>query len=183
VHPADEVSGLFLDCLGLYRFAREKENPRRARRGSAAGSLVAYCMEITDIDPLQNELLFGALSSNPETGVDAGYDIDFCNAARRGDKYVQQEVRRGQVAQIINVQHHGGEGGDQGRGPRVGQPYGEVDRIAKLIPATIGIRLKRALKDSPPLAAALTIRRYASETPAMRAEGLVRGAGVHAAGV
>ena len=112
-------------------------------------------------------------------------DIDFC-MNRRGEviKYVQQKYGEDQVAQIITFNTMAAKAAIKDVGRALDMPYGEVDRIAKLIPATIGITIEQALKDSPPLAAAYEdpkIRELIDT--AMRLEGLVRGAGVHAAGV
>jgi len=176
--------GYFMIVWDFIRFAREQGIPVGPGRGSAAGSLVAYAMEITDIDPLQNELLFERFL-NPERVSMPDIDIDFC-MNRRGEviEYVQQKYGRDQVAQIITFNTMAAKAAIKDVGRALDMPYGEVDRIAKLIPATIGITIERALKDSPPLAAAYEdpkIRELIDA--AMRLEGLVRGAGVHAAGV
>ncbi len=166
------------------RYAREQNIPVGPGRGSAAGSLVAYCMEITDIDPLQNELLFERFL-NPERVSMPDIDIDFCmNRRNEVIKYVQHKYGENQVAQIITFNTMAAKAAIKDVGRALDMPYGEVDRVAKLIPATIGITIDRALKDSPPLAAAYEdpkVRELIDT--AMRLEGLVRGAGVHAAGV
>ncbi len=179
-----QFPGYFMIVWDFIRFAREHGIPVGPGRGSAAGSLVAYCMEITDIDPLQNELLFERFL-NPERVSMPDIDIDFC-MNRRGEviEYVQQKYGRDQVAQIITFNTMAAKAAVKDVGRALDMPYGEVDRIAKLIPATIGITIQQALKDSPPLAAAYEdpkIRELVDA--AMRLEGLVRGAGVHAAGV
>jgi DNA polymerase-3 subunit alpha len=146
--------GYFMIVWDFIRYAREQSIPVGPGRGSAAGSLVAYCMEITDIDPLQNELLFERFL-NPERVSMPDIDIDFC-MNRRGEviKYVQQKYGEDQVAQIITFNTMAAKAAIKDVGRALDMPYGEVDRIAKLIPATIGITIERALKDSPPLAAA-----------------------------
>ena len=176
--------GYFMIVWDFIRYAREQSIPVGPGRGSAAGSLVAYCMEITDVDPLQNELLFERFL-NPERVSMPDIDIDFC-MNRRGEviKYVQQKYSADQVAQIITFNTMAAKAAIKDVGRALDMPYGEVDRIAKLIPTTIGITIEQALKDSPPLAAAYEdpkIRELIDT--AMRLEGLVRGAGVHAAGV
>ncbi|HEY4380569.1 MAG TPA: DNA polymerase III subunit alpha [Acidobacteriaceae bacterium] len=176
--------GYFMIVWDFIRYAREQGIPVGPGRGSAAGSLVAYCMEITDIDPLQNELLFERFL-NPERVSMPDIDIDFC-MNRRGEviEYVKSKYGSDQVAQIITFNTMAAKAAIKDVGRALDMPYGEVDRIAKLIPATIGITIERALKDSPPLAAAYDdpkIRELIDT--AMRLEGLVRGAGVHAAGV
>ena len=176
--------GYFMIVWDFIRYAREQGIPVGPGRGSAAGSLVAYCMEITDIDPLQNELLFERFL-NPERVSMPDIDIDFC-MNRRGEviEYVRRKYGEDQVAQIITFNTMAAKAAIKDVGRALEMPYGEVDRIAKLIPLTIGITIEQALKDSPPLAAAYDdpkIRELIDT--AMRLEGLVRGAGIHAAGV
>jgi DNA polymerase III subunit alpha len=179
-----QFPGYFMIVWDFIRYAREQSIPVGPGRGSAAGSLVAYCMEITDVDPLQNDLLFERFL-NPERVSMPDIDIDFC-MNRRGEviKYVQHKYGEDQVAQIITFNTMAAKAAIKDVGRALDMPYGEVDRIAKLIPPTIGITIERALKDSPPLADAYAdpkIRELIDT--AMRLEGLVRGAGVHAAGV
>ena len=112
--------GYFMIVWDFIRYAKEQDIPVGPGRGSAAGSLVAYVMEITDIDPLQNELLFERFL-NPERVSMPDIDIDFC-MNRRGEviDYVTQQVRPRPGRADHHLQHHGGEGGDQGRRPRAG---------------------------------------------------------------
>ncbi len=177
--------GYFMIVWDFIRYAREQNIPVGPGRGSAAGSLVAYCMEITDVDPLQNELLFERFL-NPERVSMPDIDIDFC-MNRRGEviEYVRRKYGTDQVAQIITFNTMAAKAAIKDVGRALDMPYGEVDRIAKMIPPTIGITIEQALKDKGPLQQA-----YETEAPikelidtAMRLEGLVRGAGVHAAGV
>ncbi len=182
---AMKFPGYFMIVWDFIRYAREQNIPVGPGRGSAAGSLVAYVMEITDIDPLQNNLLFERFL-NPERVSMPDVDIDFC-MNRRGEviEYVRGKYGVDQVAQIITFNTMAAKAAIKDVGRAMDIPYGEVDRIAKLIPATIGITLEQALRDSPPLAAACEADpkiRELIET-AQRLEGLVRGAGVHAAGV
>ncbi len=177
--------GYFMIVWDFIRYAKEQSIPVGPGRGSAAGSLVAYVMEITDVDPLQNNLLFERFL-NPERVSMPDVDIDFC-MNRRGEviEYVRQKYGTDQVAQIITFNTMAAKAAIKDVGRALEMPYGEVDRIAKLVPATIGITIEQALKDSPPLAAACEADpkiRELIET-AQRLEGLVRGAGVHAAGV
>jgi DNA polymerase-3 subunit alpha len=176
--------GYFMIVWDFIRYAREQSIPVGPGRGSAAGSLVAYCMEITDIDPLQNELLFERFL-NPERISMPDIDIDFC-MNRRGEviEYVKRKYGEDQVSQIITFNTMAAKAAIKDVGRATDMPYGEVDRIAKLIPPTIGITIEQALKDSPQLATAYEdpkIRELIDT--AMRLEGLVRGAGIHAAGV
>ena len=177
--------GYFMIVWDFLRYAREQGIPVGPGRGSAAGSLVAYVMEITDIDPLQNDLLFERFL-NPERVSMPDIDIDF-DMNRRGEviEYVRQKYGNDQVAQIITFNTMAAKAAIKDVGRALDMPYGEVDRIAKLIPPTIGITIEQALKDSPPLAAAYDTDQKIRELidTALRLEGLVRGAGVHAAGV
>jgi DNA polymerase-3 subunit alpha len=176
--------GYFMIVWDFIRYAREQGIPVGPGRGSAAGSLVAYVMEITDIDPLQNDLLFERFL-NPERVSMPDIDIDF-DMNRRGEviEYVRQKYGNDQVAQIITFNTMAAKAAIKDVGRALDMPYGEVDRIAKLIPPTIGITIEQALKDNPLLATAYEdpkIRELIDT--ALRLEGLVRGAGVHAAGV
>ncbi len=177
--------GYFLIVWDFIKYAREQSIPVGPGRGSAAGSLVAYVLGITDIDPLQNELLFERFL-NPERVSLPDIDIDFC-MNRRGEviEYVQRKYGREQVAQIITFNTMAAKAAIKDVGRALDMPYGEVDRIAKMVPATIGITIEQAMKDSPPMAQAYESDAKIREVidAAMRLEGLVRGAGVHAAGV
>ncbi len=182
---AMKFPGYFMIVWDFIRYAREQSIPVGPGRGSAAGSLVAYVMEITDIDPLQNELLFERFL-NPERVSMPDIDIDFC-MNRRGEviEYVNRKYGRDRVAQIITFNTMAAKAAIKDVGRALEIPYGEVDRIAKMVPATIGITLEQALRDSPPLEQAYETNPQIKELldAAMRLEGLVRGAGVHAAGV
>ncbi|HZL26124.1 MAG TPA: DNA polymerase III subunit alpha, partial [Acidobacteriaceae bacterium] len=177
--------GYFMIVWDFIRYAREQNIPVGPGRGSAAGSLVAFVLGITDIDPLQNDLLFERFL-NPERISMPDIDIDFC-MNRRGEviEYVRRKYGNDQVAQIITFNTMAAKAAIKDVGRALDMPYGEVDRIAKLIPLTIGITIEQALKDSPPLATAYETDPKIRELidTAMRLEGLVRGAGVHAAGV
>src|SRR5215471_16599141 len=177
--------GYFMIVWDFIRYAKEQGIHVGPGRGSAAGSLVAYVMEITDIDPLQNELLFERFL-NPERVSMPDIDIDFW-MNRRGEviEYVKRKYGNDQVAQIITFNTMAAKAAIKDVGRALEMPYGEVDRIAKMIPATIGITIDEALKDKGPLATAYDSDSKIRELidTAMRLEGLVRGAGVHAAGV
>jgi DNA polymerase-3 subunit alpha len=177
--------GYFMIVWDFIRYAREQHIPVGPGRGSAAGSLVAYCMEITDVDPLQNELLFERFL-NPERISMPDIDIDFC-MNRRGEviEYVRRKYGTDQVAQIITFNTMAAKAAIKDVGRALDMPYGEVDRIAKMIQGKIGVTISEVLADNGPLTQA-----YESEPKirelidtALRLEGLVRGAGVHAAGV
>ncbi|HLW54580.1 MAG TPA: DNA polymerase III subunit alpha [Candidatus Angelobacter sp.] len=180
-----KFSGYFLIVWDFIRYARENQIPVGPGRGSAAGALVAYAMGITDIDPLQNELLFERFL-NPERVSLPDIDIDFC-MNRRGEviNYVTQKYGRENVAQIITFGTMAAKAAIKDVGRAMDIPYPDVDRIAKMVPGTLNITLKQALDDSPPLQQA-----YEEETQvrelidtALKLEGLVRNSGVHAAGV
>ena len=177
--------GYFMIVWDFIRYAREQGIPVGPGRGSAAGSLVAYCMEITDVDPLQNELLFERFL-NPERISMPDIDIDFC-MNRRGEviEYVRQKYGNDQVAQIITFNTMAAKAAIKDVGRALDMPYGEVDRIAKMIQGRIGVTISEVLKDNGPLTQAYEGEPKIKELidAAMRLEGLVRGAGVHAAGV
>ena len=177
--------GYFLIVWDFIRYAREHGIPVGPGRGSAAGSLVSYVMEITDIDPLQNALLFERFL-NPERVSMPDIDIDF-DMNRRGEviEYVTRKYGREQVAQIITFNTMAAKAAIKDVGRALDMPYGDVDRIAKLVPTTIGVTIEDALKDSPGLQEAYDSNTQVRELidTAKKLEGLVRGAGVHAAGV
>ena len=133
--------GYFMIVWDFIQYAKEHGIPVGPGRGSAAGSLVAYAMEITDIDPLQNELLFERFL-NPERVSMPDIDIDFC-MNRRGEviEYVTRKYGSDQVAQIITFNTMAAKAAIKDVGRALDMPYGEVDRIAKMIPATIGITI------------------------------------------
>src|SRR5271156_3953343 len=180
-----KFAGYFLIVWDFIRYAKEHDIPVGPGRGSAAGSLVSYALGITDIDPLQHELLFERFL-NPERVSMPDIDIDFC-MNRRGEviQYVTQKYGRDNVAQIITFGTMAAKAAIKDVGRAMDIPYADVDRIAKMVPTTLNIKLEQAIKDSPALQQA-----YESEPQvrqlldtARKLEGLVRNAGVHAAGV
>ena len=177
--------GYFMIVWDFIRYAREQSIPVGPGRGSAAGSLVAYAMEITDVDPLQNELLFERFL-NPERISMPDIDIDFC-MNRRGEviEYVRRKYGNDQVAQIITFNTMAAKASIKDVGRALDMPYGEVDRIAKMIVGRIGVTIAEVLADNGPLTQAYQAEPRIRELidTAMRLEGLVRGAGVHAAGI
>ncbi len=180
-----QFSGYFLIVWDFIRYAKERNIPVGPGRGSAAGSLVAYALSITDIDPLANELLFERFL-NPERISMPDIDIDFC-MNRRGEviEYVTQKYGRDQVAQIITFGTMATKAAMKDSGRAMDIPYAEVERIVKMVPQTLNITIDQALKDSPPLASAYENEPQTKELidTAKKLEGLVRNAGVHAAGV
>ncbi len=182
---AMKFAGYFLIVWDFIRYARERGIPVGPGRGSAAGSLVSYVMAITDIDPLQNDLLFERFL-NPERVSLPDIDIDFCmNRREEVIEYVRQKYGRDQVAQIITFNTMAAKAAIKDVGRVLEVPYAEMDRIAKMVPATIGITIDRALRDSAELKQAYDTDAKTREVidTAKKLEGLVRGAGVHAAGV
>jgi DNA polymerase-3 subunit alpha len=178
-------AGYFLIVWDFIKYARDHGIPVGPGRGSATGSLVAYAMEITNIDPLQNVLLFERFL-NPERVTMPDIDVDFC-MNRRGEviDYVTRKYGREQVAQIITFNTMAAKASIKDCGRALDMPYGDVDRIAKLVPATVGMTIDRALEDVPELRKAYDNDKQIKELidTAKKLEGLVRGAGVHASAV
>ena len=145
-------AGYFLIVWDFIRYARERKIPVGPGRGSAAGSLVAYCLRITDIDPLENELIFERFL-NPERISMPDIDIDFCEA-RRGEviEYVTRKYGRDNVAQIITFGTMKAKAVVRDVGRVMDMPYAEVDKIAKMIPFDLKMTLDKALAESPALA-------------------------------
>jgi DNA polymerase-3 subunit alpha len=166
-------------------FAKERGIPVGPGRGSAAGSIVAYVLGITDIDPLQYGLLFERFL-NPDRVSPPDIDIDFCEA-RRGEvlEYVRQKYGERRVAQIITFGKLKAKSVVRDVGRVMGWSYRDADRIAKMIPNELNITLDSAVEKNPEL------KRAVATEPATRQlfdyakvlEGLSRNAGVHAAGV
>jgi len=177
--------GYFLIVADFIRWARKNDIPVGPGRGSGAGSLVAYSLGITDLDPLVHELLFERFL-NPERISLPDFDIDFCMEKRDlVIDYVARTYGRDQVSQIITFGSMAAKAVVRDCGRVLGNGYGFVDSIAKLIPMTLGITLEQALKEEPQLK-----KRYEEEEDtraildlAMSLEGLTRNAGRHAGGV
>ncbi len=180
-----QFAGYFLIVWDFICYARNHNIPVGPGRGSAAGSLVSYAMAITDLDPLQHELLFERFL-NPERVSLPDIDIDFC-MNRRGEviRYVTEKYGRENVAQIITFGTMAAKAAIKDVGRAMGIPYPDVDRVAKMVPNQLNITLDDALKDSPPLQSAYQNDSQVRELldTARKLEGLVRNAGVHAAGV
>ncbi len=177
--------GYFLIVWDFIHYARAQDVPVGPGRGSAAGSLVSYALRITDVDPLQYNLLFERFL-NPERVSLPDIDIDFC-MRRRGEviEYVTQKYGRENVAQIITFGTMAAKAAVKDVGRAMDIPYGEVDRLAKLIPTTLGIDLETALAEAPQLKAAINSDEKLKDlmAVALRLEGLARHASTHAAGV
>jgi DNA polymerase III subunit alpha len=177
--------GYFLIVWDLIHYARQSDIPVGPGRGSAAGSLVSYCMRITDIDPLQYGLLFERFL-NPERVTLPDIDIDFC-MNRRGSviDYVTKKYGRDNVSQIITFGTMAARGviRDAGRGMEM--TYAEVDKIAKMVPTELHITLDKALEQNPDLKSLVQADARVRDLIdiAKRLEGLARHASTHAAGV
>jgi DNA polymerase-3 subunit alpha len=177
--------GYFLIVWDFIHYARTQDVPVGPGRGSAAGSLVSYAMRITDVDPLQYNLLFERFL-NPERVSMPDIDIDFC-MRRRGEliEYVTQKYGRDNVAQIITFGTMAAKAAIKDVGRAMEIPYTEVDRLAKMVPPTLNIELEQALQDAPQLKAAVNSDEKLKDlmAVALRLEGLARHASTHAAGV
>ncbi len=177
--------GYFLIVWDFIHYARTQDVPVGPGRGSAAGSLVSYALRITDVDPLQYNLLFERFL-NPERVSMPDIDIDFC-MRRRGEliDYVTQKYGRENVAQIITFGTMAAKAAIKDVGRAMDIPYAEVDRLAKLVPNTLGIELEPALAQTPQLKAAVAADERMKDlmAVALRLEGLARHASTHAAGV
>lgn len=175
----------FLIVTDFIHWAKQNNIPVGPGRGSGAGSLVAYVLEITDIDPIKYELLFERFL-NPDRVSLPDFDIDFCvNGRDLVIEYVVQRYGKDKVAQIITYGTMAARAAVRDVGRVLGYPYGYVDKIAKLIPFELGISLEHALQEEE-----LLQQRYNAEDDvktlidlAMKLEGITRNAGKHAGGV
>ncbi|MFO1417392.1 MAG: DNA polymerase III subunit alpha [Methylotetracoccus sp.] len=177
--------GYFLIVADFIQWAKDQGIPVGPGRGSGAGSLVAYALRITDLDPIEFDLLFERFL-NPERVSMPDFDVDFC-MERRDEviDYVARKYGRERVSQIITYGSMAAKAVVRDVGRVLGHAYGFVDRIAKLIPFELGITLDKALNDSE------DFRRLYQEDEDVRTlidlakslEGLTRNAGKHAGGV
>ncbi|MBB5046348.1 DNA polymerase-3 subunit alpha [Rhodopseudomonas rhenobacensis] len=182
-----QYAGYFLIVGDFIKWAKENGIPVGPGRGSGAGSLVAYALTITDLDPIRFGLLFERFL-NPERVSMPDFDIDFCQD-RRGEviEYVQRRYGRDQVAQIITFGTLQARGVLRDVGRVLQMPYGQVDKLTKLVPQNPAapVTLKQAIESEPKLQA------FRDEDPvvarafniAQRLEGLTRHASTHAAGI
>lgn len=178
-------SSYFLIVWDFIEFARSRGIPVGPGRGSAAGSLVAYVLGITNIDPLRYGLLFERFL-NPDRVDLPDIDIDFC-FERRGEviEYVFNKYGHDCVAQVITFGTMAARAAIRDVGRALNMPYGDVDRIAKLVPMQLGITLEHALEVTPELREAYQSKPEVKELLdlARAVEGMPRHASVHAAGV
>jgi len=178
-------AGYFLIVADFIQWAREHGVPVGPGRGSGAGSLVAFVLGITDLDPIEHDLLFERFL-NPERVSMPDFDVDFCMEGRdRVIEYVANKYGRERVSQIITYGTLAAKAVIRDVGRVLGHNYGYVDKIAKLVPFEIGITLDKALEQEEEL------RRLYDGDPEVRElidlaralEGLARNAGTHAGGV
>ncbi len=167
------------------RYAREKGIPVGPGRGSAAGSFVAYCLRITDVDPIEYDLIFERFL-NPERVSLPDIDIDFCER-RRGEviEYVTRKYGRENVAQIITFGTMKARAVVRDVARVMDISYADADRVAKAVPSTLDMTLAKALEESPALKEMQQKDERVREllAVAQRLEGMTRHASVHAAGV
>jgi len=178
-------AGYFLIVADFIRWAKDNGIPVGPGRGSGAGSLVAYALEITDLDPIEHDLLFERFL-NPERVSMPDFDVDFCMENRdRVIDYVAGRYGRDAVSQIITFGTMAAKAVVRNVGRVMGHPYGMVDRVAKMVPFELGMTLAKALEENDDLKDA-----YQDEEEvraiidlARKLEGLARNAGKHAGGV
>lgn len=175
----------FLIVWDFIHFARSHNIMVGPGRGSAAGSIVAYCLEITNIDPIRYDLLFERFL-NPERVSMPDIDIDFCFERRQEViDYVVEKYGKDQVVQIVTFGTMAAKGVVRDVGRVLDMPYARCDAIAKMIPTDLGMTLEKALKQNPELREAYQQDdevKYLIDM-AMRLEGLPRHTSMHAAGV
>ena len=177
--------GYFLIVADFIQWAKDNGIPVGPGRGSGAGSLVAYALKITDLDPIEHELLFERFL-NPERVSMPDFDVDFCMEGRdRVIDYVARKYGRDAVSQIITFGTMAAKAVVRDVGRVLGHPYGFVDKIAKMVPFELGMTLDKALQESDDLKTA-----YAQDEAvtaiidmARKLEGVARNAGKHAGGV
>jgi len=178
-------AGYFLIVWDFIRFAREQHIPVGPGRGSAAGSLVAYSLHITNVDPIEHDLIFERFL-NEERINPPDIDIDFCEN-RRGEviDYVTRRYGRENVAQIITFGTMKAKAVVRDVGRALDMSYGDVDKVAKMIPADLKMTLDKALVESPLLKDAYQKDPRIKELIdiSRRLEGTTRHASIHAAGV
>lgn len=175
----------FLIVWDFINYARSQSIPVGPGRGSAAGSLVSYLLEITNLDPIKYGLLFERFL-NPDRAGMPDIDIDFCyNRRPEVIDYVNRKYGSERVAQIITFGTMQARAAIRDVGRVMGAPYGDVDKIAKLIPAEIGITLEDAVVKEPKLEQLISSDQTAKQIieTAQVLEGLNRHASIHAAGV
>ncbi|MDX2031993.1 MAG: DNA polymerase III subunit alpha [Blastocatellia bacterium] len=181
-------TGYFLIVWDFIRYAKRQGIPVGPGRGSAAGSLVAYCLKITDVDPIQYELLFERFL-NPERVTMPDIDVDFCVRGRAEViNYVSDLYGRQNVAQIITFGTMASRAVIKDVGRALEMPYSEVEKVAKMIPPPVrgrNVSIEEAIKQNPDLKSAVETNPQIAELIeiARKLEGCARHTSVHAAGV
>lgn len=180
-----KYASYFLIIWDIINYAKGRKIPVGPGRGSAAGSMVAYLLGITDIDPFRHDLLFERFL-NPSRVALPDIDMDFCDQ-RRGEviQYVAEKYGRDRVAQIITFGTLGAKAVLRDVGRVKGMLYGDVDRIAKLVPTAPRMTLKKALELEPRLRELYQNNQEVKELIdiSFKLEGLARNASTHAAGL
>jgi DNA polymerase III subunit alpha len=178
-------NGYFLIVQDFIGWSKENDIPVGPGRGSGAGSLVAYSLKITDLDPIPYNLIFERFL-NPERVSMPDFDIDFCQEGRgRVIDYVTEKYTQESVSQIITYGKLQTRAAIRDVGRVMGMTYGDVDVVSKLIPDVLGISLEEAIETEPRLQELMDNdpRIQTLMDLARKVEGLVRHAGIHAAGV
>ena len=178
-------NGYFLIVQDFIKWAKIHDIPVGPGRGSGAGSLVAYCLSITDLDPMPYNLIFERFL-NPERVSMPDFDIDFCQENRgRVIDYVTEKYGEESVSQIITYGKLQCRAAIRDVGRVMGMTYGEVDVVAKLVPDKLGITIQEAIDTEPRLSELMEADPKVQTLMdlALKIEGLVRHAGIHAAGV
>ena len=177
--------GYFLIVMDFIRWAKQHDIPVGPGRGSGAGSLVAYALEITDLDPLEYDLLFERFL-NPERVSMPDFDVDFCMEKRdRVIDYVADTYGREAVSQIITFGTMAAKAVVRDVARVQGKSYGLADKLSKMIPFEVGMTLAKALEQEEPLQDFLRDDGQAQEIwdMAVQLEGVTRNVGKHAGGV
>ena len=177
--------GYFLIVMDFINWAKNNGVPVGPGRGSGAGSAVAWALRITDLDPIEYDLLFERFL-NPERVSMPDFDVDFCMVGRdRVIDYVAQRYGRNAVSQIITYGSMAAKAVVRDVARAQGKPYAVGDKLSKLIPFEVGMTLEKALEAEPGLNELIAMDEEAAEVMAMsrQLEGVVRGVGKHAGGV
>lgn len=175
----------FLIVWDFINYARENKIPVGPGRGSAAGSIVSYCLHITNIDPVKYQLLFERFL-NPERVSMPDIDIDFCFERRQEViEYVARKYGSEKVVQIVTFGTMAAKGAIRDVGRVMDLPYAQVDSIAKMIPNELNMTIEKAISLNPELRQAIAENELVKELidMSMRLEGLPRNTSMHAAGV
>ena len=175
----------YLIVYDFINYAKSRDIPVGPGRGSGAGSLAAYCVGITDIDPIRYNLIFERFL-NPERVSMPDFDVDFCYERRQEViDYVNEKYGRDHVAQIVTFGTMAARAAVRDVGRVMGLPYQDVDKVAKLIPMELKMTLKKALEVSPDLKALYDADSQVHDLidTSLKVEGMPRHASTHAAGV